>query len=402
MAPKKPLKRLEFTVLFGMMFATIAFSIDSMLPALPEIGKDLTPDNLNRAQLILTSFVLGMGIGTFFMGPLSDTFGRRRVLLSGFVLYGIGTVLAIYAQTLEWVLAARVLQGIGAAGPRVVTTAIIRDQFAGRQMAKILSFIFMVFTIVPAIAPSMGAIIIHVFGWRGVFGAFLVFALIFGGWFYLRQPETLPPENRRDLSPGKLWAGGKEVWGHRTVRIAVLAQGFALGALFAMLSSTQQIFDKTFDQGANFPLWFGGIAVVSGSASVVNATFVVRLGMRLLVRITLTVQVSLSSLMVIGFWGGLYPEWLQFPAFIFWQASVFFMAGMVLGNLNAIALEPMGHLAGMAASITSAISTVLAALLAIPVGLAYDGTPAPLAFGILFCAVVALGLMQLIRAEPPR
>ncbi len=399
MAPQKPLKRLEFTVLFGMMFATIAFSIDSMLPALPEIGRELTPDNLNRAQLILTSFVLGMGIGTFFMGPLSDTFGRRRVLLSGFVLYGIGTVLAIYAQTLEWVLAARVLQGIGAAGPRVVTTAIIRDQYAGRQMAKILSFIFMVFTIVPAIAPSMGAIIIHFFGWRGVFGAFLVFALVFGGWFFARQPETLPVEKRREFTARKLFSGVKEVWGNRTVRIAVIAQGFALAALFSMLSSTQQIFDKTFGQGDNFPLWFGAIAVVSGTASIVNATYVVRLGMRLLIRITLTVQLCISTFMVLGFWFGLYPDWLQFPAFIFWQASVFFVAGMVLGNLNAIALEPMGHIAGMAASITSAISTVLAAGVAVPVGLAFNGTPAPLTIGILFCIAVSLGLMQFIRTE---
>jgi DHA1 family bicyclomycin/chloramphenicol resistance-like MFS transporter len=399
MAPEKPLKRLEFIVLFGMMFATIAFSIDSMLPALPEIGAELTPDNLNRAQLILTSFVLGMGLGTFFMGPLSDTFGRRRVLLSGFVLYGLGTVLAIYATSLELVLAARVLQGVGAAGPRVVTTAIIRDQFAGRQMARILSFIFMVFTIVPAIAPSMGAMIIHFFGWRGVFGAFLVFALVFGGWFFLRQPETLPVEKRRAFTTCKLWSGVREVWGHRTVRIAVLAQGFALGALFAMLSSTQQIFDKTFDQGDNFPLWFGGIAVVSGSASIVNAAYVVRLGMRLLIRVTLTVQLVISTIMVLGFWGGFFPGWLEFPAFVLWQATVFFMAGMVLGNLNAIALEPMGHLAGMAASITSAISTVMAAGMAIPVGLAFDGTPAPLAAGILLLVAAALGLMQLIRSE---
>jgi len=397
--PRTPLKKTEFVGLMAMSFATIAFSIDSMLPALPEIGAALTPEALNRAQLVLTSFVLGMGLGTFVTGPLSDTFGRRRVLLAGFVIYMVAAVLAMMAGSLEMLLAARLLQGIGAAGPRVVALAVIRDQYSGRQMAQLMSFVFMVFTLVPAIAPSMGALIIALVGWRGLFGAFVIFAVLNGTWFALRQPETLPPKARREFRATVLLAGFKEVISNRTVRITIMVQTLILGMLFGMLSSTQQVFDITFDQGANFPLWFGGIALVSGLASVVNATLVVRLGMRLLIRVTLFVQVIFSGTFVILMLTQALPDLGNFMIFLVWMTSIFFMVGMTLGNLNAITLEPMGHLAGMAASVASSISTVLAVAIAAPMGLAFNGTPLPLSIGVFCCAVLALALMHLIRHE---
>ncbi|HGG65345.1 MAG TPA: MFS transporter [Rhodobacteraceae bacterium] len=398
--PHSPLGKREFIALMGMTSATIAFSIDAMLPSLPEIGHALTPDAINRAQLVLTSFVLGMGIGTFFTGPLSDAFGRRRVLLGGFILYMIGAVLGILAGSLELLLAARLIQGLGSAGPRVVAMAVIRDRFSGRQMAQVMSFVMMVFTLVPAFAPSMGAGIIYLVGWRGLFGAFVVFAIINSLWFGLRQPETLLPENRREFRPAKLWEGVKEVLANHTVRTTIMVQTMIFGSLFGMLSTTQQVFDITFGQGANFPLWFGGIALIAGTASVVNATFVVRLGMRRIIRMTLMVQILFSGGFAILVWSGLMPDTLYFPAFLLWMTSVFFMAGMTIGNLNAIAMEPMGHMAGMAASVTSALFTVSAVMIAAPIGLAFDGTPLPLAIGVFGCASVALALMQMIRREP--
>ena len=398
--PQSPLGKREFIALMGMTSASIAFSIDAMLPSLPEIGQALTPEAINRAQLVLTSFVLGMGIGTFFTGPLSDAFGRRRVLLGGFFLYMIGALLGMLAGSLELLLAARLIQGLGAAGPRVVAMAVIRDRFSGRQMAQVMSFVMMVFTLVPAFAPSMGAGIIYLVGWRGLFGAFVVFAIINSMWFGLRQPETLLPENRREFRPAKLWEGVKEVLANRTVRTTIMVQTMIFGSLFGMLTTTQQVFDITFGQGANFPLWFGVIALVSGTASVVNATFVVRLGMRRIIRVTLMVQIMLSGGFAILVWSGLMPATLYFPAFLLWMTSVFFMAGMTIGNLNAIAMEPMGHMAGMAASVTSALFTVSAVLIAAPIGLAFDGTPLPLAIGVFSCATVGFLLMQMIRREP--
>lgn len=398
--PQRPLKKLEFVALMAMSFATIAFSIDAMLPALPEIGHALTPDDLNKAQLVLTSFVLGMGIGTFFTGPLSDAFGRRRVLLGGFVIYMIASVLAMQAGSLEMILAARLLQGIGAAGPRVVAMAVIRDQYAGRQMAQLMSFVFMVFTLVPAFAPVLGAVIMSFVGWRGLFGAFLVFAIINGSWFALRQPETLRAENRRPFRIHVLWNGLKEVLANHTVRVTIIVQMLVQAVLFSMLSTTQQVFDITFDRGASFPIWFGVVALVSGASSITNASLVIRLGMRLLIRVTLLVQVFLSGIFALMMLTDMMPDAAYFPMFIIWMTSVFFMAGMTMGNLNAIALEPMGHIAGMASSVTSAISTICAVAIAVPIGLTFDGTPLPLMIAVFCCAVLALLLMQLIRREP--
>jgi DHA1 family bicyclomycin/chloramphenicol resistance-like MFS transporter len=183
----------------GTIFATVAFSIDAMLPALPEIAAELTPEDANRAQLILTSFVLGMGIGTLVAGPLSDALGRKRVILMGAALYLLGAGLALIAPSLEMILLARVIQGIGAAGPRVVSLAMIRDLYSGRAMAQIVSYAMLIFTLFPAVAPLIGAAIIAGFGWRAIFVAFLIFSLVSVGWLTLRQPETLAPEARRPL-----------------------------------------------------------------------------------------------------------------------------------------------------------------------------------------------------------
>ena len=400
MTPTKPLKKTEFVVLMAMSIATVAFSIDAILPAMDKIGAQLTPDDLNSAQLIITSFVLGMGLGTFFTGPLSDAFGRKPVFLAGLVIYIIGAVLGMLAGSLELMLAARLIQGIGSAGPRVVVVAIIRDSYSGRNMAQLTSLVMMVFMLVPAIAPSMGAVIITFFGWRAVFGAFVLFALIVSVWFGLRQPESLAPQARRPFRAETLWGGVKEVFANRTVRITIIVQILLLGALYAQLSSAQQLFDITFDQGANFPLWFGAIAIVAGFASILNAKLVIKYGMRRLIRVALSVEMLISGLITLLLWQNLLPDWAYFPAFLIFMTSVFFMVGLTLGNLNAIAMEPMGHMAGMAASVISASATVLGVGIAAPVGLAFDGTPLPLTAAVFILVTLAVLMMYLIRKEP--
>lgn len=398
-SPQTMLKKPEFVALMAMTIATVAFSIDAMLPSLPEIGAALTPTDLNRAQLVLTSFVFGMGLGTFVTGPLSDAFGRRRVLLGGYAIYIAASFMAMWAQSLEVLLAARMLQGLGASGPRVMALVVVRDQYSGRQMAQLMSFVMIVFTLVPAIAPFVGVQIISLVGWRGMFGAFVIFALFNAIWFALRQPETLVPENRRPFSIAKLWSGVQQVLSNHVVRVSILVQSLITAALFAMISSVQQVFDITYNEGESFPLWFCLIALVSGSAGFLNAALVIKLGMRFLIRVTLGVQVILSGTMVILFWFGLIPEAAQFLTFLLWMTTVFFMIGMTLGNLNAIAMEPMGHLAGLAASVVGAISTVLAVVIAAPIGLAFDGTPLPLMLGVFCCVLLAWLGMQFIRHE---
>ncbi|MDZ4137013.1 MAG: MFS transporter, partial [Paracoccaceae bacterium] len=330
----------EFIAMIAMLFATIAFSIDAMLPALPQIVRELTPDAPNAAQLILTSFVLGMGLGTFVAGPLSDSFGRKRMIVFGAALYCAGAFAAYLAPTLETVLVARLVQGLGAAGPRIVSLALVRDLYKGREMARVVSFAMMIFTLVPAVAPLVGSGIIALAGWRSIFLAFMVFSIIPMVWMILRQPETLAVADRRALRAGPLWAALREVLSHRVVVTAIAVQTLIFGALFGTLSQVQQIFDVTFGRGASFPVWFALIALLAGSASLINAALVVRLGMRFLISVTLISQIVLSLAAALLTTFGILPEVLTFAVFICWMISVFFMAGLTLGNLNALALEP--------------------------------------------------------------
>lgn len=393
LTPKPPLSRAEFIALMAMMTAIVAFSIDAMLPSLPDIARDLTPDTPNRAQLIITTFVLGLGIGTLFAGPISDAVGRKPVVLGGAALFCVGSILSYLAPTLETVIAGRVLQGLGAAGPRVVTLAIVRDQYAGRGMAKIMSFVMLVFALVPAIAPAIGAGIIWATGWRGIFAAFVVFAVILSLWMGLRQPETHPAEARRPLRPRVLASSLREVLANRNVSLAIGVQALCYGMLFGVLASTQQIFDITFDRATSFPLWFGLVALIASTASILNATLVERLGMHFLIRWTLAAQIMLSALGAIVWSAGLLDGIALFTLFIIWKTSVFFQAGLTIGNINAIAMSPMGHIAGVASSVIGSVATIAGALVAIPLGLAFDGTAVPLMIGICLLALIARGLM---------
>ncbi|TMV08632.1 multidrug effflux MFS transporter [Ruegeria sediminis] len=386
------MSKAEFIALIAMMFATIAFSIDSMLPALPEIGAQLSPADPNRAQLILTSFVLGMGIGTFFTGPLSDAFGRKPVIFAGAAIYILASVVAWASSSLELVLAARVAQGLGAAGPRVVAMAIVRDLYAGREMARIVSIAMMIFTLVPAIAPMLGAGVIAIAGWRGIFASFILFSLITIFWMGFRLPESLALENRRPFRLPLMISAAQEMFSHPTVRLSIVVQTLCMGTLFTMLTMVQPVYDIIHDRAESFPFWFGFVALMSGTASLLNAAVVVRVGMRRMVTWTLFAQIIFTSA-VIALNGTDLSDTASFALFVAWQTSIFFMAGTTLGNLNAIAMEPMGHIAGMAASVIGSISTVLAAAIAAPVGLLFDGSLTPLTTGVLTMCVLAFGLM---------
>lgn len=386
----------EFVVMMAMMFATIAFSIDAMLPALHTIGSELAPQYRNEAQLIVTAFVFGMGLGTFVTGPLSDTFGRKPVVVAGAGLYIAAAALAWASPSLELILVARLLQGIGAAGPRIVTLAIIRDLYSGREMARLMSFVMIVFTLVPAIAPLMGAAIMAVGGWRSIFVSFVIFSALSTLWVMVRLPEPLPRAARRPFRPAALRSAVVEVLSHASVRISILVQALCYGMLFSMLSSVQQVYDVSFGRGDSFPLWFGACAIIAGTSSFLNAALVMRLGMRFLVTTMLATQIVLSGGMIAILLSGLRGDAL-FYVFFLWQVGIFYQAGLTIGNLNAIAMEPLGHVAGMAASVIGAVSTVLSVLLAVPVGLAFDGTPLPLAIGILAMAVIAFALMLALR-----
>ncbi len=402
-APAGMPSRVEFIALMAMLSATIAFSIDAMMPALPYLAATFVPDNPNAAQLVITSFVLGMGLGTMLTGPLSDRFGRKPVMLLGTALYVVAALAAKLAQSLEALLVARMVQGLGAAGPRVVALAVIRDLFAGRGMAQIISFVMMVFALVPTVAPLVGALILAVANWQAIFLAFVLFGIASALWLMLRLPETLPPERRRPFRAKLLWAAVQEMFAHPMVRQAIYVQSICFAILFACISSIQPIYDVSFGRAESFPYWFGLTALLSASSGYLNARLVVRLGMRRLVSGMLLVQILSGAALTAVILGGLQGDPL-FVAFLIWQQVQFFQAGLTLGNLNAIAMEPMGHIAGMAASVIGSCATVVGAALAVPVGLLFDGTPLPLSFSVLLFSVLGYWLMRRLQrseAGPP-
>jgi DHA1 family bicyclomycin/chloramphenicol resistance-like MFS transporter len=243
----------------------------------------------------------------------------------------------------------------------------------------------------------MGAGIIWFTGWRGIFGAFIIFAIVSNLWLSIRLSETLPRENRRPFSAADLWAGIKEIVGVKIVRQAILVQSLGFGMLFSVLSATQQVFDITFGYGDSFPAWFALIALISASSSLVNARFVQRVGMRPIIRITLIGQAVISGLASVLWATGLVSGVIDFGLFFLWTTSVFFMAGLTFGNLNTLAMEPMGHRAGLTASVVGSVGTVLGAVIGALIGQAFDGTPLPLAVGGAICAI--LGALITSRME---
>jgi DHA1 family bicyclomycin/chloramphenicol resistance-like MFS transporter len=389
------LGRAEFVALMASLFAIMALSIDAMLPALPEIATALSPHSPNNAQLVVTFFVLGLGLGTFVVGPLSDAYGRKIVILSGSVLFIAGALACYFAPSLEWILAARLVQGLGAAAPRVAGSAMIRDLFKGRAMAEVMSVIMAVFMIVPAIAPLMGQGVIALAGWRSIFLVLAAVSLATSIWMGLRQPETLL--QRQNLSLRHLINASRDVLGMPIVRAAILLQALILGGLFAALSSMQGIFAQSFDRAASFPLWFTVIAVGSAAGSVLNARFVQRFGMRKMLVWALHATLAASAALLAV--QAILPADLRFAGFIIWAIVVFGGMGMTMGNLNALALEPLGHIAGLASSVITALSTVLSVVIAIPVGMAFHGTEAP-----LLAAFVIFGLLSqlVLRFMPAR
>ena len=392
---RKPLPFPEFVALLALLMATVAYSVDAMLPLLRPIGEDLAPHAPEQAQLVITVFMVGLGLGTFTMGPISDAFGRKPVMLAGIVLYMVAAVVAALSQNLAVLLAARFVQGLGTSAPRTVSQAMVRDLYAGRQMARVVSFGMTVFTLFPAVAPFVGSLVGAAFGWRAIFVSFLVFGAVTLLWLGLRQPETLATENRRPLAIGPLWSALKTVLGHAQVRLYLAAMTFTFTTMLLWLSTVAQLFDTAFDRADEFPSWFAMVALLSAPASLLNARLVMRFGMQRMVTVALGMQLAMVSLCLLGF--GLHLPFAGFALFVAMMLIQFFTIGFLVGNLNALTLEPMGHVAGMAASVAGGVSTMCAAFLAALLAHFVAGDPAVLAAGVLLALLGSAACMALAR-----
>lgn len=382
----------EFVTLVSMMMALTALSIDAMLPALSQIAADLQVQNANDRQLVISVIFLGLAAGQLFFGPLSDSIGRKPAIYGGFALYILGSLLAMTATAFPVLLAGRVLQGIGVSAPRAVTLALVRDQFSGRAMARVMSFVMTVFIFVPMLAPVMGQAVLLFTGWRAIFGVFILLTLILSVWLALRQPETLPVERRAPFSLRRITTAVLEIVRNRIALGYTVTAGLISGAFIGYLNSAQQIFQEQYALGELFPLIFAVIAFSLGLASFLNSRLVMRFGMRFLVRTALLVIVSAAVVaLALVQLSGVQPS---LPLFMAYLMLSFFCVGILFGNLNALAMEPLGHIAGIGAAVVGSLSTFLSAFLGALIGQNYNGTVLPLMLGLGILAGLSLVVVR--------
>lgn len=390
---KRTLSRGEFCALTAYMMSLVALAIDIMLPVLDEIGADLGATQPNEPQLIIAFLFGGLMVGQLIYGPASDSIGRKPAIFSGLVLFVVGCVVSALAQSFETMLAGRFIQGLGVAGPRIVSIAIVRDLYAGRAMARITSIIMAFFILVPALAPALGQWIIMFAPWRMIFYAMIVLAAIIAIWYGIRQPETLPPQARRKFSAKKLWEGAREVFMTRVSLWYTVAAGIIYGAFLSYLFTSPQIFNDQFQIVENFPYYFGALALVLGAAGFVNSKLVMTMGMRKLCQWALTAQAIVSfAAFCIAFIGS---GSISLPVFLAWGAVAFFTMGLLFGNFNAIAMEPLGHIAGIGSAFVSFISTGISLVIGQSLGWTYNGTVYPLLAGFAVLAIVSIIVMRL-------
>ena len=378
-----------FIILMASLMSVVAISIDAVLPALGYIGTDLGVAYPNQVQYVISILFAGMAIGQLIYGPMSDAMGRKKVLYIGLGFYALGSVICYASQDLNQMLLGRLIQGFGIASPYISTMAIIRDKYAGRDMARVMSLVMVIFILVPCIAPSLGQLIITFFSWRIIFLFYVVMIAGMVSYIFLRLEETLPPEQRVTFSLAHLSRGFKEVLSNRHTMGYTLCMGAVFGSFMGYLNSAQQIFQGQFHTGKWFTLYFGLLALVFGLSSLVNSHVVKKLGMRhICLRGTIAtiiasiVFISLSYMVAISLW-----------MFLMYAAILIFVCGLMFGNLNSLAMEPMGHIAGLAAAVTGFISTILSMVMGAVIGQLYDNTVTPIAMGFLVAGIMALAAM---------
>ena len=386
----------EFVAMIAAMMAMMALGIDTMLPALPAIGHSLGVSDENERQWIITSFVLGFGIATIVYGPLSDRYGRKRLMLGGMAGYAVCCIGIVFAPSFAVLLTLRVLQGASIAATRVVATSMVRDCYGGRQMARVMSLAMMIFLAVPVLAPSIGQLIMLVFPWRGLFLALAAFSIAVFTWIWLRLPETLHPDFRRPIEARSIARGFVTAITTRQAAGYMTVQALMQGALLGFISSIEQVFADIFHAPRLMPPVFALIAGAMGLAALLNSRFVERLGTRRLGHsaiVGLTVSAIVHLLIVLG--GG-----ESIVTFGIFQAIALFCVGLSVGNFSAIAMEPLASLAGTAASVQGFVLMVGGSIIGALIGQQFNGTTLPLTAGFAICG--SLSILVILWTERGR
>lgn len=381
------------------LMSIVALAIDALLPALDYIGFSIGTTKSSDTQLLITMIFLGLGIGPLLFGPISDSLGRKPIVYMGFAIFIVASMICIYSESLYWMIIGRILQGVGLSAPRTISIAMVRDTYSGDYMARIMSFITVVFILVPIIAPALGKFVLDHYKWQAIFYIQLVFSILVSWWFWKRQPETLLPKNRIKFS-GHIFADGiKELLKFKKTIGYTLISGFITGSFMVYLSSSQQIFHTQYGLKEEFPFIFAGLAISIGSATFLNGTLVVRFGMERIINTAIISFFGISLLYLIFFYNTDNPSVVLLLCFF---AMQFFSIGFLFGNLRAMAMQPIGHIAGIGAAITGFISTMMAVPISIYIGRFIDQKALPLFIGFLVCSFLSILIIIYLRFDAKR
>ncbi len=376
----------EFVALMAALMSINALGIDMMLPALPDISRDLGMTIENQRQWIISVYMIGFGLAQLAYGPLADRYGRRPLMLAGLLLYTSTSLIASFADSFETMMVARFLQGMAAAASRVLVVSMVRDCYSGRQMARVMSLTFIVFLAAPIFAPSIGKLILLVAPWEAIFHALAAFSAILATWMVLRLDETLHPEYRRSIDLGEIAAAARQVVVNRCSLGYTLALSMSFGAMLGFLGSAQQLFTDVFEAEDIFPLIFAFISGSMGLASYLNSRIVLRLGSRRVSHFALAGFIAIGGVHLLS--AELIGETLM--SFVMFQFAIMFCAGLMGSNFGAMAMEPMGAIAGTASSVQGTISTLIAATMGIVVGQSFNATSIPVVLGFFGGGIGAL------------
>jgi DHA1 family bicyclomycin/chloramphenicol resistance-like MFS transporter len=396
---KAPTSQIEFVALMAFLMSVVALAIDAILPALDIIGLDMGTSKVSDNQLLIIMIFVGLGVGPAIFGPISDSKGRKPVVYVGFAVFLVASLVCIFAQSLEVMLAGRVLQGIGLSAPRTIAIAIIRDMYSGDYMARIMSFVTVVFLLVPIVAPVLGKILIDNFNWQAIFYVQMGISIVISVWFWRRQPETLTAHNRVPWTKTLFKDGFLELIKYKTTIGYTVITGFVTGSFLVYLSSSQQIFQVQYGLADAFPYIFAGLAVSIGCAILLNASIVLRFGMKKLINISLIAFFIIPVAYIACFYTNGNPSIGVLLAFF---GILFFAMGFMFGNLRAIAMEPVGHIAGIAAAITGLVSTLMSVPISIYIGKFIHDTALPLFIGFAVCGACSLVVLSFLKYYKPQ
>ena len=384
----------EFVAMMAALMSIVALAIDAILPAISNIGEAINSLDPTDNQLLVTMIFLGLGVGQLFFGPISDNFGRKPVVYVGFIIFLVASIICLYAPSLEVMVVGRIFQGIGLSAPRTISISIIRDTYEGDYMAKVMSFVVAFFILVPVVAPAIGKLILDAAGWQAIFYVQLFFALVVALWFWKRQPETLHPEYKIPFTGHVFIDGLKEFVRHSETVAFTLTSGLVTGAFLVYLSSAQHIFEDQYALKEMFPYIFAGLAISIGLSTFLNGTLVMRFGMRKLSLMATIVFCVVALLYSVLFLNSPNPSIYVLVGFLSVQ---FFCLGFMWGNFRSIAMEPIGHIAGIGAAINGFVSTILSIPIATFIGEFVKDSVWPLFAGLAVCGLCALAIFLMVR-----